>query len=409
MLKRDFFWNSIGGLLNTVNSFLFFIIVTRINGIEDAGVFSLCFAVSNMLLIIGLYSGRTFQISNLQNKVNDYEFLINRVLTSLIMIIACYAWGYINDYNAYKITILSLLVIFKATESFSDGIYGIYQKNFDLYIAGKSMLIKSTLNIILFVVTDLIFRNIYISCAVLSMSNIIVIFTYDIRHLRLYINTINININIKNVFSVFRFGFMPFIYTFIANYMVNIPRYTVDKLMEIEYQTLYSIISMPATVIMVANMFVLQPILIKLKYNYECKRISNLNKDVLIVVFISLAVCFASIFFLDKIGILILELVYNVGLLPYKKLFFYIIFGATMYTISSVFSNCLLIMNTIKVQVFIYLSTSVIAFFTCGYIIEMNGLKGAALSYLLMMLILMCNYIAVYTIRIGRERINEKK
>ena len=66
--KKNFLWNTIGSGFNSFNSLFFMIIVTRINGIKDAGIFSLCFATASMLYIIAIYSGRTYQITETDKK-----------------------------------------------------------------------------------------------------------------------------------------------------------------------------------------------------------------------------------------------------------------------------------------------------------------------------------------------------
>ena len=52
---KNFIWNVLGTGLNSFNSLFFLIIVTRINGIDDAGVFSIGIAIALIMYTIGLY------------------------------------------------------------------------------------------------------------------------------------------------------------------------------------------------------------------------------------------------------------------------------------------------------------------------------------------------------------------
>ena len=67
ILIKNFIWNTIGIMLNSFNSLFFLIVVSRINGLNDAGIFSLAFSTALLLYTIGLYSGRMFQVTDIEN------------------------------------------------------------------------------------------------------------------------------------------------------------------------------------------------------------------------------------------------------------------------------------------------------------------------------------------------------
>ena len=45
-IKKNFIWNMIGSVVNSFTSLIFLIIVTRINGVEQAGIFTFAFSIS---------------------------------------------------------------------------------------------------------------------------------------------------------------------------------------------------------------------------------------------------------------------------------------------------------------------------------------------------------------------------
>ena len=59
-IEKEFIWNMIGSGFAAFNSLFFMIIVTRINGIKEAGVFTLCYTTASILYIIAIYSGRKY-------------------------------------------------------------------------------------------------------------------------------------------------------------------------------------------------------------------------------------------------------------------------------------------------------------------------------------------------------------
>lgn len=62
-LKKNFGWNTIGVSLNALTSLFYMIIVTRINGTSEAGVYTYAFSIALLIQTIGTYSGRIFQVS----------------------------------------------------------------------------------------------------------------------------------------------------------------------------------------------------------------------------------------------------------------------------------------------------------------------------------------------------------
>lgn len=133
--KKNVVWNMIGATTNAFNSLFFAIIVTRINGIDDAGIFTYCFATAGVLYCIGNYCGRTFQVTDISKKLSDTDYIYNRIITCVIMMLIAFAFVLIKGYDIYKCIIFIVLSLFKSTEAFSDVLYGIIQKNEQLYKA----------------------------------------------------------------------------------------------------------------------------------------------------------------------------------------------------------------------------------------------------------------------------------
>ena len=119
------------------------IIVTRINGIKNAGIFSIAFATACILYIIGIYAGRIYQVTENDKKITDKDYIISRVISCLLMLIIGLLFIFIRGYNFYKSIIFILLILYKLLESFSEVLYAIMQKNNLLYKVGISLFLKS--------------------------------------------------------------------------------------------------------------------------------------------------------------------------------------------------------------------------------------------------------------------------
>ena len=109
------------------------IIATRINGVNDAGIFTFAFSTATLFNIIGVYSGRVYQVTD-QTDATDKDFIISKILTCSIMLLVSILFVVINSYNIYKSLIILLLCFLKMLEAFFETIYAIYQINNKYYI-----------------------------------------------------------------------------------------------------------------------------------------------------------------------------------------------------------------------------------------------------------------------------------
>lgn len=142
---KNFVWNVLGTGLNSFNSLFFLIIVTRINGVDDAGIFSIGIAIALIMYTIGLYSGRLCQVTDIENKITDKDYVVNRILTCGFMMLLSVFIVIVRGYSPYKMAVILLLCLFKGLEAFDDILYGIMQKNEMLYKVGQSLFLKSLL------------------------------------------------------------------------------------------------------------------------------------------------------------------------------------------------------------------------------------------------------------------------
>ncbi len=139
---KNFIWNSLGTGINSFNSLFFLIIVTRVNDIQTAGIFSIAYATATILYTLAMYSGRLCQVTDIENKIKDKDYITNRFITCILMLVGATGFLCIKQYPTFKTTIFALLAIFKGLEAFSDILYGVMQKNDILYKSGQSLTLK---------------------------------------------------------------------------------------------------------------------------------------------------------------------------------------------------------------------------------------------------------------------------
>lgn len=380
-------WNIIGATLYSFTSFIFTIIVTRINGIENAGIFTYSYATACILFVIGIYYGRTFQVTDITEKYSDTDYIYNRLITSLLMLLSGTLFCVIKKYDIYKSSIFILLIGYKAIEAFSESIYGVIQKNERLDLVGKSFTMKALLGLLFFLVIDLITKNLILSCLGICIASLFILFIYDFKNAK--------RIGIKKTkfshqvdITLFKIGFFTFALTFLSQYIINSSRYAIDDLSSEDIQAIFGYILMPATFMGLLGQFIIQPILTSIS---TCIKESNKDKLVKIIIKVFLIIFSIGIIALIVayvLGIPVLQLVYGIDLSEYLIPLMIIILGSIFYSVELFESTVLIALRKTKWQAFYYLITAILSTLIAYILIKKYQILGASLTYLFTMLII---------------------
>ena len=384
--NRNFTWNTIGTGLNAFTSLFFMIIVTRINGVDEAGIFTLAFSTATILYSIGIYAGRIYQVTELNEEISDKDFIASRIITCILMIIFILGFCLFRGYDAEKLVIFLLLTIYKVLEAFSDVIYGILQKHDNLDIVGKSLFIKSLISILIFLILNLITKSIIFSIIAMIVICVIIMITYDFKRAYTYID-FSRKIKMQNVWNIFKKGFFVFAISFLGMYVLNAPKYAIDTYLTNDYQTVFGIIVMPATVIGLVAQFLIFPYLNKIVELYKNKDLKNLKKLLLKIISIVIAFGIIATLLGYFIGTQILGFIYGINLSMYKTGLAVIIVSATLYTIGTICSSILTTVRETFSQFIIYILVAIVAMILSNILTYKSGIKGAVFAYFLIMVV----------------------
>lgn len=191
-------------------------------------------------------------------------------------------------------------------------------------------------------------------------------------------------------------GFYVFGFTFLSLYVINAAKYSIDSVLNDSSQTIFGIIAMPATIMILLSQFVIQPYLNQMvEINKEGKEKfkSFIFKLSFMVVLLGIFVLIGATF----LGIPLLELLYGIGLSNYKFGLQIIIIGAIFYGVSTVISAGLTTLRSTSSQLIIYLVASLVSFILSHFLVKEYQLYGAFYSYAISMLLLLIMYYIVFT------------
>ena len=163
-IDRDsFLWNMIGSMLMAFQSVIMLMILTRVLGLVDAGVFTIAFANANLFLNIGKYGMRNFQVSDVKKQFSFADYKISRIITVIAMLLTSVGYtlytAYENDYSAEKTQIIIWMCLFKIVDAAEDIYHGYYQQENRLDIASKCLALRMLSTILVFSLGLIFFKN----------------------------------------------------------------------------------------------------------------------------------------------------------------------------------------------------------------------------------------------------------
>lgn len=406
--RKNAVWNIVGASANAFNSLFFVIIATRINGAEEAGIFSFGFATACILYFLGSYIVRAYHVTDNSGVFKDTDYIYNRVITCVIMLLVSLAFIVVNGYNMLKSAIVFALCLFKCVEAFSEVLYGIMQRAGKLYKVGFSMAVKAVLSVVCFLTVDLISKQLFLACVTIVSVNIIFILSYDLP------NVIKIGV-IKQKFSVsknillFRNGFFAFVITVLGSYMVNSSRYAIDGLLSDTYQTIYGIIILPASVMSLLGQYIIQPCLTTISDNVKSMNYTALKKIVGFILLCMVGIGVFAFIVAVFLEVPVLELVFGLSLKKYKSDILIIMIGSIMYGLETVVSYILISFRKTGIQALLFSIVSLVAVILSYNLVSSYGIRGASLTYIITMTALAIMFVAVLCIYMRKFKLEWSK
>lgn len=391
--KKNFVWNMIGVTLNSFNSMFFMIAITRINGTDQSGIFTLLFSIACLLYNIGIYSGRTFQVTDNTGKYTDAEYILHRMMTVTIMLAVAVIYCCFRQFDPFKFALTMLLTVMKCLEAFSDVLYGVMQKNDELYISGKSFTFKAILSLIALIGIDLVAHNLVLAFVIVDIISFVLTLVYDIPHCKKYILK---ECSLRKTLTLFPSGFFAFAYFFLNVYLANAPKYSLDGMVSSSDQALFSIVLMPATLINLCAIYMLQPYINRLGLLYSENRIADFKKTMKMIIMAIIGIGVCAEIGATLLGVPVLNAVYGVDLSSYLSSLQIIIVGATLIAIVTVLSTALTTFRNTKGQFVIYAIVSSIIYLTSSWIVGKSGVFGGAYVYVLSTVLQFLLYFLLY-------------
>ena len=379
--KKDYIWNSIGSFLQSAISPILLIVITRLNGVGDSGLFSFAMSLSVVFWAISLWGGRTYQVSDAKKEFSSGDYIVVRFISSLIVAVFSISFCILSGYDLIKTELIMVLVLFKILESIADSMYGVLQIHNRLYIVGISLTMKSVFGFMLFTLVDILTKNIIYGALSIFIVNIAVVIFYDIpwKHVE------SVGLTKKNIMQagkIMKKTAEVFVVVFLTMFSLNIPRYFLDKYHydQIGY---FGIMAMPITLLTLFISFVLQPNVVNLSELLKKKKIKEFTKIVSKIDFITFALGILFVVSSYLIGVWALNTVFGIDINNFRIDLTIMVIGAVANAFVSIYVNLLIILRRFKGQFYTLLVTNILAVVLSIYLIDRLAMLGSVLVFMI--------------------------
>ena len=379
--KRIVIWNALGSGVYALSSFLLLIIVTRVCGDIEAGVFSIGYAIAQLMLTIGVFESNTFFATDAEGKFSYEQFLAFKILTCAAMVVASIVYTASFGYDNHKAAVAYALCAFRLIEAVSNFWYASFQKLERLDLAGFSTVWRSVLSIAVFAGTLIATGDVVVALALATVAEIIWEAAYDVPRMNKIMRLGKPDFSPKPLMTLFLACLPLFISSFLSAYLSNVCKYAIDAVGTEQMQTIFNILFMPSFVINLFMIFFIRPSLTKLALLWMHRDmkpfLSIVAKLLALVVGITLAVCVACAI----IGIPVLELLYGLPLAGYETALVVIMVGGGLISAANVFYNGMVVIRAQNGVVVGYALAIVVATLVAKPLVASQGIMGAAWAY----------------------------
>lgn len=381
-------WNTMSATLFAMQSAIVLIVITHTNGMTDAGVFSIAYAVGSLMYYIGEYGVRKYQVSDVSEEMSFTDYHSHRIVSCALMLAVSFIYianGYNRlGYSPTKAYIVVIICLIKAVEAYSDVYFGRYQQVGRLDVSAKTNFFRLAIGVIGCSLALVLSHDLAVSVTVWLILVIIGLLTSSVLVYREF-GSLELRFKWGRIIRIFIESFPLFAGYFLLLYVGNAPKYAIDACMTDVDQACYNFIFMPVFAIGLFANFIFNPILVTLAHKWEENNTREfrriVNKQICVIGCITLLAITVAL----TIGTPILGMMYNAKLSDYKIDLAILMIGGGMLALVNFFAVVVTVMRYQKHLIAGYLAVAAIAWFTSGRVVMSYGIRGATVLYTVLM------------------------
>lgn len=174
--------NSIGTVAVLFAQWLISVLLVRMGGFADAGIFSLAMSVANVFGAVSNFGLRSYQISDAGKQFEQKHYMLAKFAAIGLSFAALFVYLWVDaTYLPRNKWAICLYLVYLSLGFFSDTMLGTLQLRDKLYLSGYSNLLKGICCFGSFVLSYVLWKDLLLSLGLMAAAGIAVSVVYDLR------------------------------------------------------------------------------------------------------------------------------------------------------------------------------------------------------------------------------------
>lgn len=385
---RDYVLNTVGlaawGALFPILS----IIATQLAGAEQAGMFSMAFTTATLLLYVGNYGVRTYQVSDIDEADSFSSYQVQRFITVAVMLVVGWIWCAVRGYDAEMSLITWGAFGFRAVDALADTYEARLQQMGKLYLSGVSQAVRSVLGIVVFLLLLLVTRSLVVASIGMAVSAVATLVVLTVP-LALLETPKSRSVDRVEVIELFVECFPSFAAQFLFALIETVPKFAMEGVLPYDSQVYFNAIYFPAQSILMIVGFVYKPQLVRIA-NVWADRSKRARFDLIVFAMlgVSVLVTLVMLFMFGAVGIWLNGLMYGIDFEPYRMAQYLMIVAGGLSAAIDFLYQVITVLRRQAQATLTYLIAFAVVALASIVLVRMIGFDGAVYSYLVVMIVL---------------------
>ncbi len=379
---RDYLLNTLGSVAWGTLFPLLTVVATQLSGAERAGHFTMAFTTATLLLYVGNYGVKTFQVSDIEETESFSSYRAHRLLTCALMLLLGCAYCAVRHYDTEMWLISAGAYGFRAIDALADTYEARLQQQDKLYLAGVSQAVRSVVGVTLFSLLLLVTKSMVAASVGMAAAALASFFllTAPLTRLETPRSRPLAWIEIRELFVE---CFPSFLALFLFALIENVPKYAMEGVLPYESQVFFSAIYFPAQAMLMMVGFVYRPQLVRLAtiWNDPHKRL-RFDLIVAAMLVVCAIVTLAGLAYARWAAVPLGTLLYGTNFEPFRNAQYLMVLAGGLSAAIDFLYQIITVLRQQALATRIYLIATVLVIAMSVILVRLYGFDGAVWSYL---------------------------
>lgn len=403
---RDYVCNAIGQAAWGGYFPLLTVVVTQLVGIQQAGMFSMAFAIGLLLLFVGNYGVRAYQVSDVAEMQSFNDYQINRIITCAAMLVVGFAYCRLRGYSEPMMSICMGMIAFRVIDALADVYEGRLQQKDKLYLAGISQTVRCVIPFVVCTIVLALSRNLVWACWAMTIAEGAAVLILTLP-LTFFETERSYPWSTRAVGELFAQCLPLFLAAFLYNVLGSLPKFAMEGTLSYDNQLYYNALYFPSQMILMVFGFIYKPQLVRLA-NIWADPGRRTRFDLVVLAMLGVVVGITALFALvmSWVGIPLMNIMYGIDFGGYRSLMLVMIGAGGLCAAIDFLYQIIALLREQESITKLYLIAIAFAVPVTLLLIKFAQLAGAIVASLVIMAIL--TVLLVYEYLAIRRRLSEK-